>query len=206
LNYSECLSNDFTLSGGGKTVELMHTDIHDWKMTFVDTGLTANIGQRLMAVERHLRDEPEFLANYSDGLTDLHLPAQLDHFHQHDAVASFISVRPNISYHLVSAEACGRVTAITEVGQTPTRINGGYFVLKREIFDYLHHGEELVVEPFQRLVRRRRLTAFQYDGFWMAMDTFKDRQQLEEIYGSGRAPWTLWERPPVAPAYAALLT
>src|SRR2546426_5460358 len=84
LNYSECLSNDFTLSEGGKKLQLMGTDIHDWKITFVDTGATANIGQRLKAVERHLRDEPVFLANYSDGLTNLSLPTQIEHFEAHN--------------------------------------------------------------------------------------------------------------------------
>ena len=74
LNYSECVSNDFTLSEGGKKLELMASDIHDWTITFVDTGLTSNIGQRLRAVEPYLRHEPVFLANYTDGLTNLALP------------------------------------------------------------------------------------------------------------------------------------
>jgi len=203
LNYSECLSNDFTLSEGGKKVELMGSDTHDWKITFVDTGSTANIGQRLKAVERHLREEPEFLANYSDGLTSLPLPMQLEHFRSHDAIASFLSVKPHISYHLVSADPGGRVTAIDDISQTRIRINGGYFILKREIFDYLDEGEELVREPFQRLVNARRLTAYEYDDFWMSMDTFKDRQQLEEIYARGHAPWEVWngDRTPSPKAY-----
>src|SRR4051812_22543567 len=102
LNYSECLSNDFVLSEGGKKVDLLGSDIHDWKITFVETGLTSNIGQRLKAVERIVGDEPEFLANYSDGLCDLSLDTQLQHFRSHDAVASFVSVKPNLSYHVVS--------------------------------------------------------------------------------------------------------
>src|SRR5713101_8182639 len=80
LNYSETLSNDFVLSEGGKKLDLMASDIHDWKITFVDTGLKSNIGQRLKAVERIVGDEPEFLANYSDGLSDLPLPLQLERF------------------------------------------------------------------------------------------------------------------------------
>lgn len=192
LNYSECLSNDFVLSQGGKKLELMASDIHDWKITFAETGATSNIGQRLKAVERYVADEPEFLANYSDGLTDLSLPVQLEQFHQHDAVASFVSVRPNLSYHLVTAGADGRVTRIEEFRSSPIRINGGFFILKREIFDYLGEGEELVKEPFQRLVQAKRLTACEYDGFWMSMDTFKDRQQLEDIYTRGNAPWSVW--------------
>jgi len=195
LNYSECLSNDFVLSEGGKKLELMGSDIHDWKITFVETGATSNIGQRLKAVEKHVRDEPEFLANYSDGLTDLSLPAHIEHFRKHDAVASFVSVKPNLSYHLVSVADGGRVTEIEDIRRAPIRINGGFFVLRPEIFDLIGSGEELVVEPFQRLVRARRLAAYEYNGFWMSMDTFKDRQQLEEIYASGRAPWQVWNDP-----------
>lgn len=202
LNDSECLSNDFILSDGGKKVQLISSDLEDWRIRFVETGLTANIGQRLKAVEELVDDEPEFLANYSDGLTDLSLPVQLEHFHRHRAIASFLSVRPPLSYHLVSAEKDGRVTAIEDIKQTSLRINGGFFILRREIFAHLGDGEELVREPFQRLVRSGELVAYEYDGFWMAMDTFKDRQQLEDIYASGHAPWQVWNGQPVRHAYS----
>jgi glucose-1-phosphate cytidylyltransferase len=192
LNYSECLSNDFVMSEGGKRLELMGSDIHDWKVTFVDTGKQANIGQRLKAVERVIGDDEEFLANYSDGLSDLPLPTQLEHFRRHDAVASFVTVKPNLSYHFVSAGSDGLVTALEPIQQKQVRINGGFFVFRREIFKYLRDGEELVCEPFERLIQCGRLRAYEHDGFWMSMDTFKDRQQLEEIYGRGNAPWQLW--------------
>ena len=203
LNYNECVSNDFTLSEGGKKLDLMASDIHDWKITFVDTGLNSNIGQRLKVVQPYVQDEPIFLANYTDGLTNLPFPDQFEHFRMHDAVASFISVKPQISYHVVTSDATGRVTAIDDISRTRIRINGGYFVLKQEIFDYLKDGEELVREPFHRLLKESRLTAYEYDNFWMAMDTFKDRQQLEEIYAAGNAPWEVWRAPiaalPTAP-------
>src|SRR5262245_49124902 len=118
LNYNECLSNDFVLSEGGKKLELMGSDIHDWKVTFVETGATANIGQRLKAVERYVRDEPEFLANYSDGLTDLSLPMHVEHFRQRNAIASFVSVRPSLSYHVVSVSGNGLVTEIESMQRT----------------------------------------------------------------------------------------
>jgi glucose-1-phosphate cytidylyltransferase len=199
LNYSECLSNDFVLSKGGKELELMRSDIQDWTIRFVETGLHANIGQRLKAIERIVGDEPEFLANYSDGLSNLSLPQQLEEFRRRDAVASFVSVKPNLSYHLVSAAPDGLVTAIEDIQRTPIRINGGFFVFRREIFEHIREGEELVREPFQRLVGLGRLRAYQYDGFWMSMDTFKDRQQLDEIHARGNAPWEVWNGTVAAP-------
>ena len=195
LNYSECVSNDFVLSEGGKKLELMKSDIHDWKITFVETGAMSNIGHRLKAVERHVSDEPEFLANYSDGLTDLPLPA----------IASFVSVKPNLSYHLVTVADGGRVTEIKEMRSAPIRINGGFFVFRSEIFDHIRNGEELVCEPFQRLIRAGRLAAYEHHGFWMSMDTFKDRQQLEEIYERGDAPWEVWNDGKTAPGLRAYI-
>ena len=193
LNYTETLSNDFVLTEGGKKLELMASDIHDWKITFVETGLQSNIGQRLKAVERVVGDEPEFLANYSDGLSNLSLPDHLAHFRSRDAVASFVSVKPNLSYHLVSSED-GRVTAIQDIRQTPVRINGGFFCFKREIFDHMRAGEELVVEPFQRLVGLRKLAAYDYDGFWQSMDTFKDKIEFDRMEGRADCPWMVWKR------------
>ena len=193
LTYNECLSNDFTLSDGGRTLELLKSDIGDWRITFVDTGLNANIGQRLKAVEKHLEGEEHFLANYADGLSDLNLNEQLDHFFSHKRTASFVSVKPNLSFHFVNADEQGRVKTIENFGRTHLRINGGFFVFHRDIFRYMRPGEELVHEPFQRLVADDQLLAYEYDGFWQAMDTFKDRQGLEELYAAGNAPWALWK-------------
>jgi glucose-1-phosphate cytidylyltransferase len=193
LSYNECLSNDFVLSSGGRELQLLHSDIHDWRITFVDTGATSNIGQRLKAVERHLIDDEVFLANYADGLTDLPLDAQLADFDRSGKIASFASVRPNLSCHFVSAGSDGIVTSITDVHRANLRINGGYFAFRRSIFDHINDGEELLQEPFQRLLESRQLVAYQYDGFWTCMDTFKDKQVLEEMYARGSAPWAVWK-------------
>ena len=195
LNYSEYVSNDFVLSGGGKKLSLFSSDIEDWKITFADTGVNANIGQRLKAVEKHLEGEEEFLANYSDGLTDLRLPEQLEHFHEQGKVASFLCVRPNLSYHMVSLEEGNGslVSGIHAINNGSVRINGGYFIFKKKIFDYIGQKEELVNEPFHRLIEEKQLIGYPYDGFWAGMDTFKDKQQLETLWGSGTAPWEVWK-------------
>jgi glucose-1-phosphate cytidylyltransferase len=192
LNYNECLSNDFVLSEGGKNIKLENSDIHDWKITFADTGLRANIGQRLVAVEKYVANEELFLANYADGLTDLDFASYLDFARQRDKIATFVSVKPNLSYHVAKTDAGGLVTHVEEVTQTSIRINAGFFVLKRDIFRYIKPGEELVVEPFQRLIEDRQLAAYEYNGFFAAMDTFKDKQQLDDLYEGGQPPWEVW--------------
>ncbi len=194
LNYNECASNDFILSAGGKSLELLNSDIHDWRITFADTGISSNIGQRLKAAEKYLEGETEFLANYSDGLTDLPLPRQLEHFHQNGKIASFVCVRPNLSYHLVSLDPNSSLVAdIHAIDNGDVRINGGYFIFKKEIFNYIRDKEELVREPFHRLLKEKQLTGYVYDGFWASMDTFKDKQQLENLYATGAAPWEVWK-------------
>src|SRR3954453_3176886 len=192
LNYEEWISNDFTLSGGGKEVRLENNDLEDWNITFVDTGLHANIGERLTAVRRHVEDEEIFLANYSDGLTDLHLPTMVDSFRTSGKVASFMAVRPSQSFHLVEMDDDGEVSGIQPVRDSNILINGGFFVLRQEIFDYIEAGEELVVEPFTRLIKERRLLGYRYEHFW-CMDTFKEQQQLTDMFNSGRAPWEVWK-------------
>ena len=199
LTYNECVSNDFTLSEGGRRLDLLKSDISDWRITFVDTGLNANIGQRLKAVEKHLANEEYFFANYSDGLTNLPLDQHLNDFLNHGKIGSFISVKPNLSFHVVQTDDRGRVIAIEDVARSELRINGGFFILRREIFSCMQDGEELVEEPFQRLIARDQLQAYRYDGFWQAMDTFKDRQKLEQLYADGKAPWEVWRTPAAEP-------
>jgi glucose-1-phosphate cytidylyltransferase len=199
LNYNECTSNDFVLSDGGRTISLFNSDIKDWHITFADTGLHSNIGQRLSAVKKYLGDDELFLANYSDGLTDLDFNSYLEYALERDKVATFVSVKPNLSYHITRTNDNGTVTGIDELANSGIRINAGYFVLRRDIFNYLRPGEELVVEPFQRLIQEKQLSAYQYDGFFSAMDTFKDKQVLDNLYERGNPPWEVWKNSIAAP-------
>jgi glucose-1-phosphate cytidylyltransferase len=192
LGYDEAITNDFTMSEGGAAIELHSRDIQDWKITFVDTGLTSNIGERLMAVKEHLRGEEVFLANYTDGLSDLPLDEYLSFALSKDKVACFLSVKPATSFHVVQSNADGLVTDIEPVSEN-MRINCGSFVLKQEIFNHMNPGDELVVEPFGRLIEKQQLVTHAYDGFWQCMDTFKDKQQLDDMYARGDTPWAVWK-------------
>ena len=192
LNYEETSSNDFVLSGGGREIELMNRDISDWRITFADTGVNANIGQRLMAVKKYLSGEEVFLANYADGLTDMHLPSVIERFESRGKIGNFVSIRPNLSFHAVSGLPDGGVREIKPVRETDLRINTGFFMFRSEIFDYMRAGEELVEEPFQRLIEADQLLAYPYEGFTASMDTFKDKQRFDELYTKGKAPWEVW--------------
>ena len=204
LEYDECVSNDFVLTGGGRSVELMHSDIQDWRITFVDTGTQSNIGQRLRAVREHVRGEGMFLANYTDGLSDVPLDRMIDRFHGQDAVASFLSVRPySHSFHAVRVDDAGAISSIEPVAETGLLMNGGFFVMREEFFDYIEDGEEMVEEPFQRLIGERKLSTYIHDGFWSCMDTFKEKQALDDLYATGHPPWALWQRDRVSRPPAA---
>jgi len=194
LEYNECVSNDFVLSSGGASIELRNSDIQDWSITFVDTGSSANIGQRLKAVQPYLQGERTFLANYTDGLSDLPL-SKLIAFHQeNESIASFMTVRPTHSFHKVSCQPNGCVSEINDIGDSDVWMNAGFFVLQQEIFDEIDEGEELVLEPFRRLIQKKKLFSMRYNGFFGCMDTFKEKQMLDDMHAAGNTPWEVWKR------------
>jgi glucose-1-phosphate cytidylyltransferase len=193
LNYDECLSNDFVLTRGGKRRQLLKSDIEDWRITFVDTGLNVDIGQRLRAVQKYVEQEESFLANYSDGLTDLPLTDLIKFFNKQGKIGCLLSVKPFYVFHVVSTMRDGFVKEIRQMTETEMRINGGYFVFKNQIFDYLKEKEDLVNEPFQRLINKRELVAYEYDGFWASLDTYKDKQRLDDLVSQNAASWQIWK-------------
>ncbi len=191
LNYDESVSNDFVWSQGGKNIQYLNRDLDDWKITFVETGASANVGERLKAVEPHLAGEEIFLANYGDGLSDVHLPDMIDTLKRSSAVASMLLVQPTASFDIVNLSPSGSIDQILPLTRTDIWINGGFFVMRKEIFQFMQLGEELVRQPFQRLIQKQALLAYKCPGFWQCMDTFKDKQHLEEL-NVGAAPWKVW--------------
>ena len=195
VNYNEFLSNDFVLSNGGREMQIFNKDIEDWKITFVDTGVKAIVGERLMKVRSYLEGEERFLAHYTDTLSDCHLPDIIDFSEKHDATATFLAAQSTQSFHVAQVQDDGLVENIAPISDAGFWINGGFFVLKNEIFDYMKDGEELVVEPFHRLIQEDKLVAYKYKGFWAAMDTFKDKMMLDNLYAQGNPPWEVWNQP-----------
>lgn len=192
LDYNPNRYRDFLMRGNGREFSPSTSDIDDWTIQFVDTGLHSNIGERLVRVRQYLEGEETFLANYSDQLSDLPLDQHVERFGSTDAVAGFVSVRPSQSFHLIESDKDNRVTRIESVLTSKMRINGGFMVLRENIFDYMKPGEELVEEPFDRLVKDNKLLAYPYEGFWKAMDTFKDKISFDRMWGQEKSPWQVW--------------
>lgn len=197
LSYRETTSNDFVLRQGGDDIKMLSTDISEWSISFIDTGIDTAIGERLRRVRSYLDGDEMFLANYGDVLTDAPLNELIEEFRRTDAVGQFLAVKPQDSFHVVDIEEDGTVTGLTAVADMAMRINGGYFVLRQGIFDYLNEGEDLVMDACIRAAKDGRMRATRYDGFWAPMDTLKERTALEEQHRRGNSPWALWHPRPV---------
>ena len=195
LNYDETKSNDFVLENGARDLRLFSTDISNWRITFVDTGLKSAIGERLRRVRPFVKGEPMFLANYADVLTNAPLPDVIERFAASQAVASLLAVPPQSSSHMVEIGDDGLISQVTPMRYLRQWENGGYFVLRPEIFDYLNEGEDLVEDAImRRLVPQRRVLAYTYKGYWSPADTVKERARLEDLYERGHCPWMVWDR------------
>ena len=194
LSYDETRSNNFVLENGARDVTLFSKDISDWKITFVDTGLSSPIGERLRRVRRFVEDEPIFMANYADVLTNAPLPDMISRFEHSNAVASLLAVPLQSSHHVVDVGDDGMVTQVTPMRNLLQWENGGYFMFRPEIFDYLNEGEDLVEDALMRLVSHGRLLAYSYKGYWTPADTVKERVRLEEMYETGNCPWMIWDK------------
>ncbi len=181
---SDCIIYDF-----GKTVEVLGEKPPDWRLTLVDTGVWRNIGERLVAARHLVQDEEMFLANYSDGLSDAPLPEMIEYFKKSNKIACFMAVRPHFNFHLAEFDGGGLVQRLRSSHESEIWINGGFFIFRNRIFDYIREGEELVLEPFNRLIEDGQLLAYKYEGFWQAMDTLRDRQAFENMIEKGSMPW-----------------
>jgi len=190
LGYRPEVFSDCVVNGSGSKVELLNRPVNDWRVTMIDTGIWRNIGERLWAVRNQVENEEMFLANYSDGLSDVNLDAMIDDFRRSGKIACFLAVRPPVTFHLAEIADDKKVLGMRSAERSDLWINGGFFVFRREIFDYMRKGEELVVEPFARLIEEGQLLAYKHDSFWRSMDTLRDRQVLEEMVEKGRMPWS----------------
>jgi glucose-1-phosphate cytidylyltransferase len=165
-----------------------------WQIDFVDTGVDATIGERLARTRDHVGKDEVFLASYGDTLTDAPLPELIAAHAASGKVASLLAAKPNYTFNVISADESNTVTSFHDVAETGLWINGGFFVFRRQIFDYIHYGDD-IPETLTRLIADRELLAYRHDGFWAPLDTLKDRERLEGLVTGGGGVWRVWDGP-----------
>lgn len=202
LHYDETESNDFVLHQG--EVELLGSDIQDWNITFVHTGLDSPIGERLRRVKALVQDEEMFHANYADVLTDAPLDTMVEQFANSDAVGQLMAVPPQSAFHCVDITDDGRLDSITTLQEMPLWENGGYLMFRPEVFEHLSENCDLIDDVCRPLAKQGRMRAYRHRGFWQPADTVKERNALEAAYQGGTRPWMLWEEPDRDPLQAAI--
>jgi glucose-1-phosphate cytidylyltransferase len=192
LNY-ESHTRDFTISLGSNGSVNYHNN-HDelgWKITLVDTGLRSMTGSRISRIKDFVQNE-DFMLTYGDGVSDVDIGQLIDFHNSHDKIMTVTGVRPPGRFGEMMRGDDGKILEFNEKPQaTAGRINGGYFVVRPAIFDYLNDCEDLVFEqePIQQLVEHKQLMMFEHNGFWQPMDTSREYKLLNSLYEKGEAPW-----------------
>jgi glucose-1-phosphate cytidylyltransferase len=193
LNY-EAMNNDFTISLGARQKLSYHGehDEQDFHVTLADTGQETMTGGRVRRVQRHI-DRDTFLVTYGDGLADVDVRALVNYHHQHGKLATVTTVCPSSRFGILDIDGEGKVTSFSEKPQTDGWINAGYFVFNRRVLSYLD-GDECILErePLERLAREGELMAYRHQGFFYAMDTYREYKALNELWDRGEAPWRVW--------------
>ena len=196
LNY-EALTCDFTIKLGAVRSTTFH-DIHDeseWEVTLAETGLNAMTGARIKLARKYVADDEHFMLTYGDGVGNIDIQKLIEFHKSHGKILTVTGVRPPGRFGELVGDARGMVTEFNEKPQaTGGRISGGFFVCRREIFDYLDDREDLVfeIEPMRRLVEDGQMMVFDHDGFWQPMDTYRDYTYLNGLCNQGKAPWMIW--------------
>lgn len=194
LNY-EAMNNDFTVCLG-RQQRIAYHNAHaeqDFNVTMADTGLETMTGGRVGIVKKYI-DDDNFMVTYGDGVADLDLRAVFDFHMSHGRVATVTSVRPTSRFGILDLSDKGEVRGFVEKPQLDGWANAGFLVFNRRIFDYLS-GENCILErePLERLAREGELMAYRHEGFFYAMDTYREYLYLNDLWTSGRAPWRIWK-------------
>lgn len=183
--------SDVTFDLGSNSMEVHQSSAEPWRVTLVDTGLETQTGGRLARVRHHLGDGA-FLMTYGDGLADVDVAASLEFHRSHGKAATVTAVTQPGRFGALEVEG-DAVTRFTEKPKDAAWINGGFFVLEPRALDALE-GDAVPFEqaPLRRLAAEGELACFRHRGFWMAMDTLRDKRQLDALWASGEAPWKVW--------------
>jgi glucose-1-phosphate cytidylyltransferase len=196
LDY-EAYTRDCTVTLGAAQSIKFHTNHEevDWRITLADTGLDTMTGGRVRRIRQYVGDDENFMLTYGDGVSNVDLDALLAFHQSHGRILTITGVRPPGRFGELMSDDLGLVTEFNEKPQaTGGRISGGFFVCRRELFDYLDDRDDLVLEqePMHALVKDRQLAVYEHNDFWQCMDTYRDWQLLNKLLDQEQAPWVIW--------------
>ena len=192
LNYRYMSSDVRVELGGSGGVHVLGNHEEHWNVTLIDTGLDTKKGDRLRMIEPHVTGD-DFLLTYGDGVADVDVQALLRYHHEEGKLVTFTGVHPISRFATVSTDEQGEIVDWTEKAQLEGHINGGFFVVKREVLASIEHDCEFEEEPMRRLARESQVGMYRHEGFWHCMDTYRDYLVLEGIWRSKDCPWRVWD-------------
>jgi glucose-1-phosphate cytidylyltransferase len=192
LNY-EARVNDITVTLGRNGTSVRHTDSNEekWEVTLANTGLNTMTGGRIFRIRDYVGNK-RFLCTYGDGLADIDLKKLLDFHTSHKKIATVTAVQPTSRFGAIEIGKENQVKRFSEKPRAEQWINGGFFIFEKGIFDYLDADCVLEKEPLENLARDNQLMAYHHNGFWQPMDTYRETQELNELWNSEKAPWRNW--------------
>jgi glucose-1-phosphate cytidylyltransferase len=193
LNY-EAMNNDFTISLGRESSIAYEGDHEEqnFRITLADTGLDSMTGGRLKRAQKYVSGDC-FMMSYGDGVSDVDIRRLLEFHKSHGKIATVTTFRPVSRFGILDISSSNQVQNFIEKPREDARASAGFFVFQREVFDYLD-GDECVLEhgPLERLAAEGQLVAYNHDGFFCAMDTYREYQYLNELWKNGQPPWKIW--------------
>ena len=188
LNYN-ALNSDFTVDTLSRKVKILESSNNDWRVTLTDTGLNSMTGGRVKRMQSLVGNEP-FMLTYGDGVSNIDIEALLKFHKSHGKMVTISAVRPNARFGEIQMEG-NKVISFQEKPQTSKSwINGGYFIIEPEFFELIENDTTILERgPLEKAAAIGELMAYHHDGYWQCMDTKRDRDNLEELWSSEKAPW-----------------
>lgn len=186
-------TSDVTINLATNEIEIHRVNAEPWKVTLIDTGLNTMTGGRIKRIEKYVSNEEAFCLTYGDGLSDIRIDKLIEFHSREKRLVTITTVKPPGRFGSVIKEG----DLVREFVEKPdgdnSWINGGYFVLSPEAIDYIDgDSTSWELQPLEKLAAAKQLAAFEHTGFWMPMDTLRDKIHLENLWNTGKAPWALW--------------
>lgn len=186
--------SDITLEIQTGKMEILNNSSEPWKVTLLDTGINTMTGARIKKAQKFIGDKP-FMLTYGDGVSDINIKELVEFHKSHGKTMTMSSAQPDSRFGALNIEDDNKVTSFQEkLKGEGGWINAGFFVCEAKIFDYLTEDEDLIFEqePVQNLAKDGELFTFKHNGFWKPMDTLRDKQLLQNMWESNKAPWKVW--------------